>query len=64
MAKYRVYIERNITEYAEVEVEAASEEEAGDKAWDMACDGDVDFEWDSEPTLEIMEVDLVEDDAD
>ena len=64
MAKYRVYMERITTEWAEVFVEAADEDEAGDKAWDKACDGDVDFEWDSEPTLEIMEVDLVEADAD
>lgn len=64
MAKYRVYMERTIIEYAEVDVEAESEEEAGDKAWDLACEGDVEFEVDFAPELEITDIDLVEGSAD
>ena len=64
MAKYRVYMQRSITEYAEVDVEAESEEEAGDKAWDIACNGDVDFEADFAPELEITDIDPVEGSAD
>lgn len=65
MAKYRVYIERTITEWAEVEVEAVHEREAEDIVWGMACDGDVEFELDlPDPTLEIISVEPVEEDAD
>ena len=65
MAKYRVYIERTITQWAEVLVEATSYEEADVKAYDMAAAGDVDFEPDcADPDLEIMSVDLVDEEAD
>ena len=64
MAKYRVYMQRSIIEYAEVEVEAADEEEAGDKAWDMACAGDVEFDPDFAPELEIIEAEILEGEAD
>lgn len=64
MAKYRVYMQRIITEWAEVEVEAVHDREAEDIAWGMACDGDVDFDPDFEPELAITEVELIEADAD
>lgn len=65
MAKYRVYIERTIREWAEVEVEAVDEQEAEDIVWDMACSGDVDFKPDCPfPDLDIQDVDLVEADDD
>lgn len=65
MAKYRVYIERTIREWAEVEVEAVDEQEAEDIVWDMACSGDVDFKPDCpDPDLDIQDVDLIEADAD
>ena len=65
MAKYRVYLERSITGWAEVEVEAADDQEAADIAWEMADAGDVDFEPHYvDPDLEIMSVDLVDEEAD
>ena len=64
MAKYRVYMQRSIMEYAEVEVEAADEQEAEDKALDMACEGDVEFDPDFAPELEITETEILEGDAD
>ena len=65
MAKYIVYLERTITENAEVTVEAASEEEAKELAHDRICEGDVEFEADCfDFDIDILSVDIVEGAAD
>ena len=63
--KYIVSLERTITEYAEVVVEAASEEEAKELAHDRICFGDVEFEVDCfDFDVSITHVDFVEGPAD
>lgn len=65
MAKYIVYLERTITENAEVVVEAGSEEEAKELAHDRICEGDVDFEADCfDFDVDIISVDIIEGSAD
>lgn len=44
MAKYKVQIMRTTWSYATVEVEAESEQDAENQAFDIAIDGDLDFE--------------------
>ena len=44
MAKYKVEIIRTTWSYANVYVEADSEQDAENKVADMAIDGDIDFE--------------------
>jgi hypothetical protein len=44
MAKYKVEIMRTTWSYANVYVEADSEQDAENKASDMAIDGDIEFE--------------------
>ena len=44
MAKYVVELTRTTWSYATIEVEADSEQDAENKAWDRAMDGDIDFE--------------------
>lgn len=61
MVKYIVTLERTITEYAEVMVEAGSEEEAKELALDRVCEGDVEFEADCfDFDVSIVHVDFVE----
>lgn len=63
--KYIVSLERTITEYAEVVVEAASEEEAKELAHDRICEGDIEFEADCfDFDVSITHVDFVEGAAD
>ena len=66
MVKYIVTLERTITEYAEVMVEAGSEEEAKELALDRVCEGDVEFfEADCfDFDVSIVHVDFVEGSAD
>ena len=62
---YIVSLERTITEYAEVMVVAASEEEAKELALDRICEGDVEFEADCfDFDVSITHVDFVEGPAD
>ena len=64
MVKYIVTLERTITEYAEVVVEAGSEEEAKELALDRVCEGDAEFESDCfDFDVSIVHVDFVEGDA-
>jgi hypothetical protein len=44
MAKYIVEVNRVTYSYATVEVEAESEQDAENKAFERAMDGDIDFE--------------------
>lgn len=44
MAKYKVQIMRTTWSYATVEVEADSELDAENQAFDLAIDGELDFE--------------------
>jgi hypothetical protein len=44
MAKYKVQIMRTTWSYATVEVEAYSVQDAENQAFDIAIDGDLDFE--------------------
>jgi hypothetical protein len=63
--KYVVYLERTITENAEVVVVAESEEEAKELAHDRICEGDVDFEADCfDFDINITHIDFFEGSAD
>ena len=44
MAKYRIEIMRTTWSCATVEVEADSEQDAENRAFDLAIDGEIDFE--------------------
>lgn len=44
MPKFKVHLQQYVEEVAEIEVEAATAEEAAEKAEQMAHDGDID-EW-------------------
>jgi len=56
MAKYIVRVSHVLYAYAETEIEAESEDAAGDKAWEMIYSGELELE----QTHGDMEVDVQE----
>lgn len=63
MPKYTVTLCEERWYYANVEVEAASEEEAGDKACAIAEEAELDWQWTDGRGIEVIQVEEDKEDA-